>query len=43
MLHFNDTDRPSVSLNELEEFITRIYNENISKRNNETLHLNIVK
>ena len=36
--HFIDTDTniPNLSLNELEEFITRKYNENVSKRNYET-------
>ena len=33
-----DTNTPNLSLNELEEFITRKYNENVSKRNYETLH-----
>ena len=38
--HFidTDTDTPNLSLNELEESITRKYNENVSKRNNETLY-----
>ena len=33
-----DTDTPNLSLNELEESITRKCNENVSKRNNETLY-----
>ena len=38
--HFinTDTDIPNLDLNELEEFITRKYNENVSKMNSETLH-----
>ena len=38
--HFIDTDTntPNLSPNELEEFITRKYNENVSRRNHETFH-----
>ena len=38
--HFIDTDTntPNLSLNELEKFIIRKYNENVFKRNYEILH-----
>ena len=36
--HFIDTDTPDLSLKELVDSITRKCDENVSKRNNETLH-----